>query len=296
MERFEHRVMQRLDRIDQDQEEELAEEPTHQDAPLETQATIEVQQPPKDPQPHSEPQSVPVPQPEPEEPGAIVDPHLELQQMSDRGKAKVTSRKRKKPQSFAASPFTDYAKNPLSEKDKSDQQLPPTDVDRFPNLYCEEKQRKGEKEVEKAMLVAKVSPRTLPPTLEGTLLSKQAVTERPTNALPSDTIPNPKEECKAIQLRSERILVNDKKPTEKETNKKPVENDVGNKKQEGQKDKQDQEKLKEKEEPQSSKKEKQIMEEQSQEQRKIVKTYTPPLPHPQRLQKEIKDQQFPKFL
>ncbi|XP_016206623.1 uncharacterized protein LOC107646998 [Arachis ipaensis] len=38
------------------------------------------------------------------------------------------------------------------------------------------------------------------------------------------------------------------------------------------------------------------MEEQSQEQRKIVKTYTPPLPYPQRLQKELKDQQFTKFL
>ncbi|XP_057747392.1 uncharacterized protein LOC130966596 [Arachis stenosperma] len=29
---------------------------------------------------------------------------------------------------------------------------------------------------------------------------------------------------------------------------------------------------------------------------KLVKTYTPPLPYLQRLQKEIKDQQFPKFL
>ncbi|KAL4390954.1 hypothetical protein AHAS_Ahas03G0196700 [Arachis hypogaea] len=29
-------------------------------------------------------------------------------------------------------------------------------------------------------------------------LSKQAVIERPTSSLPSDTIPNPKEECKAI--------------------------------------------------------------------------------------------------
>ncbi|XP_016168657.1 uncharacterized protein LOC107611217 [Arachis ipaensis] len=38
------------------------------------------------------------------------------------------------------------------------------------------------------------------------------------------------------------------------------------------------------------------MEESSQEQRKEVKTYTPPLPYPQRLQKELKDQQFPKFL
>ncbi|XP_016173192.1 uncharacterized protein LOC107615660 [Arachis ipaensis] len=56
-------------------------------------------------------------------------------------------------------------------------------------------------------------------------LSKQAVTERPTNTLPSDTISNPKEECKAIQLRSGRTLVNDKSPAEKETNNKPEEND-----------------------------------------------------------------------
>ncbi|XP_016199605.1 uncharacterized protein LOC107640610 [Arachis ipaensis] len=62
------------------------------------------------------------------------------------------------------------------------------------------------------------------------------------------------------------------------------------------KDKQDQEKFKEKDEPQASKKGEEVMEEQSQEQRTMVKTYTPPLPYPQRLQKEIKDQQFPKFL
>ncbi|RYR29873.1 hypothetical protein Ahy_B01g054465 [Arachis hypogaea] len=68
MECLEHRVMRRLDRIDQvfvsqgielpslpnspasdeqDQEEELAEEPTHQDAPPETQVTTEVQHPPE---------------------------------------------------------------------------------------------------------------------------------------------------------------------------------------------------------------------------------------------------------
>ncbi|KAL4329891.1 hypothetical protein AHAS_Ahas13G0345400 [Arachis hypogaea] len=29
-------------------------------------------------------------------------------------------------------------------------------------------------------------------------LSKQIVSERPSSSLPSDTIPNPKEECKAI--------------------------------------------------------------------------------------------------
>nr|XP_025661307.1 uncharacterized protein LOC112756916 [Arachis hypogaea] len=121
-------------------------------------------------------------------------------------------------------------------------------------------------------------------------LSKQTAAERPTNALPSETIPNPKEECKAIQLRSGRTLVNDK-----ETNKRPAE--TSSKEEVTPKDKQEQEKLKEKEEqPQASKKGKQVMEEQSQEQRKIVKPYTPPLPYPQRFQKETKDQQLPKFL
>ena len=57
-----------------------------------------------------------------------------------------------------------------------------------------------------------------------------------------------------------------------------------------------QEKLKEKEESQASKKGKEVMEEQSQEQRTMVKTYTPSILYPQRFNKEIKDQQFPKFL
>ncbi|XP_016173110.1 uncharacterized protein LOC107615570 [Arachis ipaensis] len=112
--------------------------------------------------------------------------------------------------------------------------------------------------------------------------------EREPNTLPSDTIPNPKEECKVVQLKSKRTLVNDK-----ETNKKPVENhEAINKEQMTVKDKQDQEKLKEKEEPQASKKGKQAIEEQSQEQRTMVKTHIPPLPYPQRFNRELKDQQF----
>ncbi|XP_015949394.1 uncharacterized protein LOC107474282 [Arachis duranensis] len=95
-------------------------------------------------------------------------------------------------------------------------------------------------------------------------LSKQIVAERPTSALPNDTIPNPKEECKAIQLRSGRTLENDK-----EANKKHVENDIGSKKRVGEKDKQDQEESKQKEEElQASKKGKQIMKEHPQEQKK----------------------------
>nr|XP_025652610.1 myb-like protein AA [Arachis hypogaea] len=75
-------------------------------------------------------------------------------------------------------------------------------------------------------------------------LSKQP--ERPTNTLPTDTIPNPKEECKAIQLRSGRTL-----EYKKASNKKQVTIEEKN-----------QEELKEKEEePLASKKGKQIIEE-----------------------------------
>nr|XP_025685084.1 protein TsetseEP-like [Arachis hypogaea] len=96
MERFERRVMRRLDHLDQaaasqgielpplpessasdeqDQEEEHGAEPTQQEAPPMTQTTTEVQQPPEVQHDIPEPQPVPppVPQPEPEhepQPGA----------------------------------------------------------------------------------------------------------------------------------------------------------------------------------------------------------------------------------
>ncbi|KAL4316222.1 hypothetical protein AHAS_Ahas15G0263500 [Arachis hypogaea] len=97
-------------------------------------------------------------------------------------------------------------------------------------------------------------------------LSKQAVIERPTSSLPSDTIPNPKEECKAIQLRSGRTLVNDKEANKKpmENDKRPTEKNEANNKEEMTASKQDQEKLKEKgDQPQNSRKGKQVMEEPS---------------------------------
>ncbi|XP_016195771.1 protein TsetseEP-like [Arachis ipaensis] len=99
MERFEHRVMRRLDRLDQaaasqgielpplpesptsdeqDLEEEHGEEPIQQEAPPEMQNTTpEVQHDIPEPQPVPPP--VPPPEPEHEpQPGAIVDPHSEL--------------------------------------------------------------------------------------------------------------------------------------------------------------------------------------------------------------------------
>ena len=38
-------------------------------------------------------------------------------------------------------------------------------------------------------------------------ISKQISVEKPSSSLPSDTIPNPKEECKVVQLRSGKVLV-----------------------------------------------------------------------------------------
>ncbi|XP_016206556.1 uncharacterized protein LOC107646927 [Arachis ipaensis] len=130
-------------------------------------------------------------------------------------------------------------------------------------------------------------------------LSKQVVTERPTRSLQSDTILKPKEECKAIQLRSEKTLVSNK-----EANKKPMESekivskkDEANSKEEMTASKQAQEKPKEKDDqPQDPRKGKQVMEEASQGQKQVVKAFTPPLPYPQRFIKETKDQHFPKFL
>ncbi|KAL4344511.1 hypothetical protein AHAS_Ahas11G0185700 [Arachis hypogaea] len=56
-------------------------------------------------------------------------------------------------------------------------------------------------------------------------LSKHLATERPSSSLPSDTIPNPKEKCKAIQLRSGRTLMNNNDTTRKqaENSKRPIE-------------------------------------------------------------------------
>ncbi|KAL4276338.1 hypothetical protein AHAS_Ahas20G0197200 [Arachis hypogaea] len=56
-------------------------------------------------------------------------------------------------------------------------------------------------------------------------ISKHISLERPSSSLPSDTIPNPKEECKAIQLRSGRTLMSNNDTTKKqvESSKRPIE-------------------------------------------------------------------------
>ncbi|XP_015965708.1 uncharacterized protein LOC107489474 [Arachis duranensis] len=129
-------------------------------------------------------------------------------------------------------------------------------------------------------------------------LFKQAVIERPSSSLPSDTIPNPKEECKAVQLRSGRTLVNDKEATKNpmESNKKPIENEKASNK-EVTASNQTSEKLKEKDgQPQNLRKGKEAIEGPSQGQKQEEKTFTPPLPYSQRFNKETNDQHFPKFL
>ncbi|XP_015960319.2 uncharacterized protein LOC107484213 [Arachis duranensis] len=109
-------------------------------------------------------------------------------------------------------------------------------------------------------------------------LSKQIVIERPSSSLPSDTIPNPKEECKTIQLRSEKTLVANKEATKRAmgSNKESTEKKEANK-------------------DMTTCKQAQEMEEPTKDHRQGV-NFTPPLPYPQRFNKDTKDQHFPKFL
>ncbi|KAL4381278.1 hypothetical protein AHAS_Ahas04G0117500 [Arachis hypogaea] len=60
--------------------------------------------------------------------------------MSDKGKAIATatsSKKRKHSTPSIPSVYKHYAKNPLNDEEKENQQLPSTDPAKFPNLYCE---------------------------------------------------------------------------------------------------------------------------------------------------------------
>ncbi|KAL4381116.1 hypothetical protein AHAS_Ahas04G0101300 [Arachis hypogaea] len=61
-------------------------------------------------------------------------------------------------------------------------------------------------------------------------ISKQISVEKPSSSLLSDTIPNPKEECKAIQLRSGKILVKNEEATKKpkESEEKQAEEEASN--------------------------------------------------------------------
>ncbi|XP_057760104.1 uncharacterized protein LOC130980437 [Arachis stenosperma] len=129
-------------------------------------------------------------------------------------------------------------------------------------------------------------------------ISKQITIERPSSSLPSDTIPNPREECKAIQLRSGKILVKNEEATKKprEGDEKQAEREKAND-EDATASKQPQNQPQEKENrPQNLKKEKKTMEEPNPRQHQVEKSLTPPLPYPQRFHKETKDQHFSKFL
>ncbi|XP_057723771.1 uncharacterized protein LOC130939696 [Arachis stenosperma] len=125
-------------------------------------------------------------------------------------------------------------------------------------------------------------------------LSKHFATERPSSSLPSDTIPNPKEECKAIQLRSGRTLVSNNDTTRKqvESSKKPIDTEEAND-QDRVPNKNTENPKREEDQPINTHKEK---DEAIQGQQKKEKNLTPPLPYPQRFNKEAKDHHFHKFL
>ncbi|XP_057746911.1 uncharacterized protein LOC130966159 [Arachis stenosperma] len=121
-------------------------------------------------------------------------------------------------------------------------------------------------------------------------LSKHFATERPSSSLPSDTIPNPKEECKAIQLRSGRTLMSNNETTRKqvESSKKPTDTEEAN----------DQNMVPNKSTENPKRKEDQPINihEGEEEAQKKEKAFIPPLPYLQRFNKETKDQHFRKFL
>ncbi|XP_016195263.1 uncharacterized protein LOC107636255 [Arachis ipaensis] len=126
-------------------------------------------------------------------------------------------------------------------------------------------------------------------------LSKQA--ERPTNVLPSDTIPNPREECKAVQLRSGKVVGRE---VNKEAIGHEVEDTINKKEDEkastSKKSKEVVEPLSKLPTQNNNANNKKIVKPQQEERNEGVKSYAPKLPYPTRLHKRIRDQQFPKFL
>ncbi|KAL4287061.1 hypothetical protein AHAS_Ahas19G0148500 [Arachis hypogaea] len=104
-------------------------------------------------------------------------------------------------------------------------------------------------------------------------MAKQ-IAQRPTNAFPSDTLPNPKEECKAIHLRSGKIVGEEVEDVNK---------------QDKEKEKNDEKENKGNYDSQVSKKEKMTPEPQPYKKKEEVKSYVPKLSYPQRLHKEMRD-------
>ncbi|XP_016185558.1 uncharacterized protein LOC107627219 [Arachis ipaensis] len=121
--------------------------------------------------------------------------------------------------------------------------------------------------------------------------------ERPTNVLPSDTIPNPGEECKAVQLRSGKIAGRE---VNKEATGHEVEDTIDKKEDEkastSKKSKETKDPLSKLPTQNNNANNKEIVKPQQEERTEGVKSYTPKRPYPTRLHKGTRDQQFPKFL
>ncbi|XP_047170548.1 uncharacterized protein LOC124838881 [Vigna umbellata] len=110
-------------------------------------------------------------------------------------------------------------------------------------------------------------------------LSRQLL-ERSPGTFPSDTIPNPREQCKAIQLRSGRVLENEKR-SEMEREKKKIVDET----------------VEEREENEVEKKcEEKNVGEKNQESGSKMREYVPTIPFPQRLKKQEQAKQFARFL
>ncbi|XP_016165042.1 uncharacterized protein LOC107607626 [Arachis ipaensis] len=126
-------------------------------------------------------------------------------------------------------------------------------------------------------------------------LAKQA--ERPTNILPSDTVSNPREECKALQLRSGKVIGESPnkeaiKLKEQGTSRKQDEDKIATT-QEGKEDEKPQSKTPT---PDNHPNNKESVKPQQEDTNEGVKAYVPKLPYPTRIHKGTKDQQFPRFL
>ncbi|WVZ01766.1 hypothetical protein V8G54_022572 [Vigna mungo] len=100
-------------------------------------------------------------------------------------------------------------------------------------------------------------------------LSRQLL-ERSPGTFPSDTIPNPKEQCKAIQLRSGRVIESEKRSEMEREKKKRVDDIV-----EESNEKEVERKYEEKNER-----------EKNQESESKMREYVPTIPYPQRLKKQ----------
>ncbi|XP_027915812.1 mediator of RNA polymerase II transcription subunit 25-like [Vigna unguiculata] len=114
-------------------------------------------------------------------------------------------------------------------------------------------------------------------------LSRQ-ISERPPGTFPSDTVPNPKEQCKAIQLRSGRLVENEKK-SEVSSEKNAQGDDIVK-----ESEKNEWKNCEEKCEEESER------EKNEESEKGKMREYVPTIPFPQRLKKKDQEKQFARFL